>query len=267
MQEAHEERGVEAHRAGGIEQDHEPQRLDLAPAPDEIDRRAAMGDAAMDGAAQVEPPAAPAHLLAAHQPRPHRTGEPRGERMGRARPRRDRRCGAGRSRRGSPPWRRLRAVPRPSAVRVAVWPSRARHDRASLRGIVRRSGLGDAARRGSCSARDAPLSVLHRCACRARPEGLEDLVERSQSECGRRRTARAAPACSDARSQRRRRGEDRERIARLGETDARSRCRATCARSRRAAGACSMRRFRGRLRRGMAIITPPCRAAARSPRG
>src|SRR5262247_1431741 len=30
VQEAHEERGVEAHGAGGVEQEHETQRLDLA---------------------------------------------------------------------------------------------------------------------------------------------------------------------------------------------------------------------------------------------
>ena len=85
VQEAHEERGVEAHRAGGVEQHDQPQRLDLAPPPDEIDRRAAMRDAAVDGAAQVEPPPAPARLLAAHQPRPHGAGEPRGERVAPAR--------------------------------------------------------------------------------------------------------------------------------------------------------------------------------------
>src|SRR6266567_2158193 len=60
MQEADEERGVEAHRARGIEQNHEAQRLDLALAPDKFDRRAAVRDAAMDGAAQIESPSAPA---------------------------------------------------------------------------------------------------------------------------------------------------------------------------------------------------------------
>ena len=50
VHEAQEEGRVEAHRARRVEQDHEAQRLGLAPAPDQIDRRAAMGDAAMDGA-------------------------------------------------------------------------------------------------------------------------------------------------------------------------------------------------------------------------
>ena len=81
VQEAHEEGGVEAHRAGGVEQDDQPQRLVLAAAPDEIDRRAAMRDAAVDGAAQIEPAAAPAHPLAPHQPRAHDARQPLGQRM------------------------------------------------------------------------------------------------------------------------------------------------------------------------------------------
>src|SRR5215470_6043032 len=58
VEEAHEKRGVEAHRAGGVEQYDEPQRLDLASSPSEIDRRAAMGDAAVNGAPQVDAPSA-----------------------------------------------------------------------------------------------------------------------------------------------------------------------------------------------------------------
>ena len=81
MQEAHEERGVEAHRAGGVEQEDQPQRPDLAAAPGEVEQRAAVGDVAVDGAAQIETAAAPAHALAAHQPRAHDAGEPRGQLM------------------------------------------------------------------------------------------------------------------------------------------------------------------------------------------
>src|SRR5580698_8016931 len=57
VQEANEERGVEAHRARRIEQHHEPQRLYLAPPPGEIEGHAAMRDIAMNGAAQIELPA------------------------------------------------------------------------------------------------------------------------------------------------------------------------------------------------------------------
>ncbi len=81
VQEADEERGVEAHRAGGVEQDDEAQRLYLSPPPGEIDRRAAVGDAAVDGAAQVEPAPAPPDALAAHEARAHHAGKPRGERV------------------------------------------------------------------------------------------------------------------------------------------------------------------------------------------
>ena len=81
VQEAHEERGVEAHRAGGVEQDDEAQRFYLSSPPGEIDRRAAVRDAAMDGAAQIEPATAPPDAFAAHQTRAHDAGKPRGERV------------------------------------------------------------------------------------------------------------------------------------------------------------------------------------------
>src|ERR1700734_2254578 len=81
VQEAHEERSVEAHRARGIEQHHEPQRLYLAAAPGEIERHAAMRHVTVDGAAQIEPPAAFADLFAAHQACAHDAGKPRRERM------------------------------------------------------------------------------------------------------------------------------------------------------------------------------------------
>ena len=82
VQKADKKRGVEAHRARGVEQHDETQRLDLAPAPGELDQRAAMGDVAVDGAAQIEPAAAAADLLAADEPRAHGAGKTRGKRMG-----------------------------------------------------------------------------------------------------------------------------------------------------------------------------------------
>ena len=57
VQEADEERGVELHRAGRVEQHARGATAQLAPPPHEIDRRPAMGDAAMDRAPKVEPPA------------------------------------------------------------------------------------------------------------------------------------------------------------------------------------------------------------------
>ena len=81
VQEAHEKCGVEAHRARGIEQHNEPQRLDLATAPREIERCAAVRDVAVNGATQIEPAAATANLLAAHEPRAHDAGKSRGERL------------------------------------------------------------------------------------------------------------------------------------------------------------------------------------------
>jgi hypothetical protein len=79
MHEAHEEGCVEVHRAGGVEQHDEAQRLVLAPAPGEIDRRAAVRHAAVDGTAQIKARPTPARLFAPHQPRAHDAGEPLGE--------------------------------------------------------------------------------------------------------------------------------------------------------------------------------------------
>ncbi len=81
MQEADEERGVKVHRTRSVEQNDEAQRLDLAAAPGQLYRRAAVRDVAMDGAPQVEPPPAPTDLLAANEPRAHDAGKPLGERM------------------------------------------------------------------------------------------------------------------------------------------------------------------------------------------
>ena len=198
VQEAHEERGVEAHRAGRIEQHDEPQRLDLAPAPGEIDRRAAVADIAVDGAAQVEPPAAPAHLLAPHEPRPHGAREPRGERVGA----RDlgrigdvaqvgRRAG---SRRCEAPSRR----PRPSAAASSPL-SALRRDRAGPRRLarrrprpMRRSGALPAGMPGQASARGA---------CRARARTRRKISSnRSQSERVAQNSARNAGLSDDGRA-------------------------------------------------------------------
>ena len=81
MQEAHEEGGVEAHGAGCVEQHDEPQRLDLAAAPSQVDQRSAVGNVAVDGTAQVEPAAVTADLLTPNEPRPHGAGKPRRQRM------------------------------------------------------------------------------------------------------------------------------------------------------------------------------------------
>ena len=81
VQEAREEGGVELHRTGRVEQQHEAQRAKLAPPPDEVDRRPAMGDAMMDRAPEVEPRACAPRPPAPHEPRAHAPGEPLGERM------------------------------------------------------------------------------------------------------------------------------------------------------------------------------------------
>src|SRR5262245_47915275 len=81
MQETHEERGVEVHRAGGIEEEHKPQRPDLAAAPREIHQRAAMRYISVNCVPQIETPSAPTHTLASHQSRPHYARKPRRERV------------------------------------------------------------------------------------------------------------------------------------------------------------------------------------------
>src|SRR5262245_6342467 len=82
MQEADEERGIKVHRARGVEQNDEAQRLDFAAPPSEIHGRSAMRYIAMDRTPQVEPPPAPADLLAANQPRAHDARKLLGQRMG-----------------------------------------------------------------------------------------------------------------------------------------------------------------------------------------
>ena len=78
VDEAQEHAGVHAHRAGGVEQHDEPQRLFLALPLDEVDRHAAMADIAVNGPAQIEPVAAPPRQIAPRQPRAHRPRQPRG---------------------------------------------------------------------------------------------------------------------------------------------------------------------------------------------
>ncbi len=81
MQEAHEERCVEAHRARRVEKHDEAERLLLALPPEQLDRRAAVRDAAVDGAADVETAALPTRPLAPHEPCAHALGEAGGERV------------------------------------------------------------------------------------------------------------------------------------------------------------------------------------------
>src|SRR5262249_28263423 len=82
MQEADEKRGIKVHRARGVEKNDEAQRLDLAAPPSEVHGRSAMRYIAMDRTPQVEPPPAPADLLAANQPRAHDARKSLGKRMG-----------------------------------------------------------------------------------------------------------------------------------------------------------------------------------------
>src|SRR5262249_43251683 len=82
MHEAQEEPGIKVHRARGVEQNDETQRLDLAAPPSEVHGRSAMRYIAMDRTPQVEPPPAPADLLAANQPRAHDARKSLGQRMG-----------------------------------------------------------------------------------------------------------------------------------------------------------------------------------------
>ena len=82
MEEADEERGVEAHRAGRVEEDDEAEGFRLPPSPGEFYRRPAMGDAAVDGPPEVETAAAAAKLGATDEPGAHRPCQPRGQGVG-----------------------------------------------------------------------------------------------------------------------------------------------------------------------------------------
>src|SRR5271166_3706358 len=79
VQETGEESYIGLHRAGGVEQRHQSQRLDLAPAEFEVERLAAVGDAEPDRRSEVEPPPPPASSLAPREPGAHRAREPFGD--------------------------------------------------------------------------------------------------------------------------------------------------------------------------------------------
>src|ERR1700751_2285084 len=81
VEEAHEKAGGEVHGTGRVEQNNESQWLFLAPVPDQIDRRSPVGDAAMDGAAQIEPAPAAFGLRGANESLPHAARPGFGERM------------------------------------------------------------------------------------------------------------------------------------------------------------------------------------------
>ena len=82
VDEAEEHAGIHAHRAGGVEQDNEPQRLLFALPVDEADRHAAMADILVNGSAQIDAVAAPPRQVAPRQARAHRPRETRGGLMG-----------------------------------------------------------------------------------------------------------------------------------------------------------------------------------------
>ena len=264
VQEADEERGVEAHRAGGVEQHDEAQRLDLAPAPDELDRRSAMGDVAVDGAAQIEAPAAPPRPLAAHQPRPHARGPAARRARGSRRPRRDRRCGAGR-----PP--QSFGARGAFAAAAAVGGARRRRRRCAARrdraGRAPRCGdvrFGEPPRRRlACAAAAGKTCALAHAA--AEPVGVENLVEALPVGVGgaeQRAQRRLAATIGRAR---RRRGEDGERVAAFRPARPRNRCRAACARSRRAGGGAELpSSARSRERPRIARVGLPLSRHARS---
>src|SRR5262249_16171433 len=71
MQEADDEPRIKLHRARGVEQNDEAQRIDLAAPPSEVHGRSAVRHIAMDRTPQVEPPPASADLLAANHPAAH----------------------------------------------------------------------------------------------------------------------------------------------------------------------------------------------------
>ena len=285
MQEADEERGVEAHRAGGVEQHDEPQRLDLAAAPGEIDQRAAMGDVAMDGAAQVEPAAAPAHLLAANKPRAHGAGKPRRQRVGRrdlvgiddvAEVRGRQRFGA----RGA----FAAAAAFGGAVAVAVGAPLDAIGQAER--FLRHVRFGKPPRAGARFAPGAPVSTWRWRMPSPRQNASKISSKRSQSECVAQNSARNA-GLSEVGRQRGRRSQHGERVAGFGKADAEAvvaqgageageaaaraerssviRAAAEAALEGCAAWAVALRgSLRSHLRVTEQVITPPCRAAARS---
>src|SRR4029077_21288049 len=77
MQETDEKSCVKAHGAGRVEQENEPQRLDLAGGPGEFHTAAPMRDISMNGPAQIETSSAPADALTPPQPGSHRARKTR----------------------------------------------------------------------------------------------------------------------------------------------------------------------------------------------
>jgi len=174
VQEANEERGVKAHRAGGIEQHDQPQRLDLAAPPGEINERATVRNIAMNGAAQIDPPPAAADFLAADQTGAHDAGEPCRQRVGRRNVVRINdvaQIGAGQRFNARRAFAAAAAVRRRFAAVIAPLHMIGKTER--LLGHMR---FGEPPRRGMTGRRRAGqhLPLPHMAAL---PEGIEDLVE------------------------------------------------------------------------------------------
>ena len=68
-------------RTEGIQQDHKTQRLDIAAAPREVHRRAAVRNTSVNRAPQIEPPPTAANLIASNEPRTHDACEAFGKRV------------------------------------------------------------------------------------------------------------------------------------------------------------------------------------------
>ena len=81
VHEAQEHGRIHAHGAGSIEQHDQTQRFVLALSPHQFHRRAAMCDALVNRAAQIDAAARTARLLAAGQPHAHGPCEPCRNRM------------------------------------------------------------------------------------------------------------------------------------------------------------------------------------------
>ena len=214
VQEAGEKGGVELHRAGRVEQQHEAERAKLAPPPDEIDRGSAVGDAAVDGAPEIEPRARPAGSPSPHQPRPHAPGEPLGERMNLRHLLRvgDMADVAARQRLGRRGRVATVAAARPAAglvVAVAAF-------LAAIRGLRRETGGQGFAPGRTCGARAAQrLDAAH---AGPAPERVEQLVE-APPVLARRREQRAERRFQQGGSPAGGRGENGERVSALGEPD------------------------------------------------
>ena len=264
VQEAREEGGVELHRAGRVEQQHEAQRTKLAPPPDEIDRRPAMGDAMMDRAPEVEPracraaPASAARAARACAGRAARRAHelspsPAG-----------RRCGGCRGSRAPRPTRPRRAGLRSSMRRRASSSAGA----AFLGAMAARSGAKPEGRGLRCAAGAAAAAAQRLDPAHAlpAPERVEQLVEPPPVLARRRRKARAKAGFQQGRAAGR--PARRERRARRGSRRVRSRSRSRAGRWRKRRCARAGSRSRGRrVMKGLAgsamtRLTRPCRSDA-----